>query len=81
MQSKLIPVPKVTNYIKQHEMIIAELMFLFKRGLSWLINTFSLISKCNQKSDYYGKVKNSHLQNACPSGLHWILMVKYISFL
>ena len=37
-------------------------MFLFKRGLSWLINTFFfLICKGNQKNDYYGKVKKQLL--------------------
>lgn len=42
-------------------------MFLFKRGLSWLINTFFfLICKGNQKNDYYGKVKKQ-------------LLTKYIS--
>ena len=66
MQSKLIPVTKDTNYMKQHEMIIAELMFLLKRGLSWLINAFSLISKCNQKSDYYGKVKTVTYKTLLP---------------
>ena len=42
-------------------MIIAELMFLFKRDLSWLINTFFLICRGNQKNDYYGKVKKQLL--------------------